>query len=289
MSSSSEGRCVIFLHVPKTGGRTLQTIAARQYENVWEITGSSAELRRNYEEFCSSASHLLRRNTLVRGHFPFGLHRHCDYPTTYITVLRDPVDRVISHYYYVLRQPDHYLHKQVMSQNISLQEYATGKLAGELKNGQVKQVAGFWDFKTASSDVLERAKENLTKHFGVVGLTRKFDESLLLIKHELGWGNVCYQRRNVSKNRPTKSGIPLEIREEIRAQNKWDIELYEYAEHLLNNRMAMDLFLPMQVQYFKLWNKVASQNNGSLRLLIRTIGLFGSFGKRALNAIGPNQ
>ena len=68
--------------------------------------------------------------------------------TTYITVLRDPVDRIASHYYYAKRYPTHYLHKEITGRNMSLQDYASARLSDELDNGQVRMLAGVVNEKT---------------------------------------------------------------------------------------------------------------------------------------------
>ncbi len=44
-----------------------------------------------------------KRNKIrcLKGHMPFGLHKYLLNSSVYLTVLREPIERVISHYYFV--------------------------------------------------------------------------------------------------------------------------------------------------------------------------------------------
>lgn len=105
-------------------------------------------------------------------------------------MLRDPIDRVISHYYHVINRPKHYLYKAVTSRNMNLAEYVRSGLSHEANNGQVRQISGveavFFDREPVSPGVLDVAKRNLSEHFHGVGLLERYDESLILFKKLLG-------------------------------------------------------------------------------------------------------
>jgi hypothetical protein len=81
----------------------------------------------------------------------------------------------------------------------------------------------------ATTDTLEIAKRNLDEHFVVVGLSERFDESLLLLRKALGWKNIYYVKRNVTKNRPSKQQLPRETISLIEKHYDLDIQLYEHA------------------------------------------------------------
>jgi hypothetical protein len=146
------------------------------------------------------------------------------------------VDRVVSHYYYVLRNPDHYLHKRVTSEKMSLKEYALGGLTRELDNGQVRAVAGpyYRDPRgQCPRDLLELAKDNLQNRFAVVGLAEHFDETVLLLGERYGWKDMAYTRQNVTSDRVRLNDLPDETLDAIRQANALDVELYAFAAKLL--------------------------------------------------------
>ena len=83
-----------------------------------------------------------RVRIVIRDHAGYGFHRALDQPFTYITMLRDPADRIISHYYFVLRKAGHYLYKEVTSRNMTLRDDVVSGISSELDNGQTRLVSG---------------------------------------------------------------------------------------------------------------------------------------------------
>jgi hypothetical protein len=175
---------------------------------------------------------------MIKGHMAFGIHEAMPQPSTYITVLRDPVARVVSHYHYVLRHPEHYLYDAVVGASMSLGDYATSGLSVELENGQTQLLAGLWNLRIEiTREHLETAIANLEAHVSVAGLAGRFDESLLLMRHALGWRLPLYASENVA---PASARTPLDrdVRAEIERRNALDCELYEHARQRLEQQIA---------------------------------------------------
>src|SRR5688572_23622371 len=121
---------LIFLHIPKAGGTTLHSILERLYEgsNLFSIKVRGHHL--GVEEFTSLSQEKKDQIQLLKGHMPFGLHTHFkDADVKYITLFRNPVDRIISHYEYVLRKANHYLYEKVKEGNMTLLDYALSDLS----------------------------------------------------------------------------------------------------------------------------------------------------------------
>ena len=77
-----------------------------------------------------SAAHLrelsqrrLQKTRMFKGHMVFGLHEVLPQPATYITVLRDPVDRVISAFYFMRTYKLHPLYWRLEFGNWSLEDF----------------------------------------------------------------------------------------------------------------------------------------------------------------------
>jgi len=226
----------IFLHVPKAAGTTLQRIIERNYrpEETYSIDGSHGDrVDASLERLRALPDAEKRRLRMIKGHMAFGIHAAMPQPSSYITVLRDPVARVVSHYHYVRRHPEHYLHEVVVGKGMSLGDYATSGLSVELENGQVQLLAGLWNLRIEiTRDHLATALANLDAHVSVAGLAERFDESLLLMRQACGWRLPLYASENVA---PASARKPIDpdVRAEIERRNSLDRELYAHAQERL--------------------------------------------------------
>jgi hypothetical protein len=224
---------VIFLHIPRTAGTTLHRIIDRQYrqEECHWIDRHNVGI----EEFKNLPPARRAEIRMLRGHMPFGLHKYIPGPSTYFTLLRDPVERVVSYYYFVRRDPQHYLHDYALVQGMTLKRYIESQVSLATDNCQTRIISGVWDtlpHDECTEATLASAKRNLAEHFTVVGLTERFDETLMLLKQRFAWQNVFYQRQNVTWGRPGQESLPAETLAVVRERNQLDLRLYTYAEAL---------------------------------------------------------
>ncbi len=199
------------------------------------------------------------RLQLIEGHLPYGIHEYLSQPCEYITILRDPVERMISHYYYVLRSPEHYLYNTVTTQKIGLKEYVLGGLSPELDNGQVRLICGCGrplPYGACSRQQLELAKQNLQHRFALVGFAERFDETLLLAARKFRWKDPYYVRQNVTENRPARKQVSAELIAAIEKVSSLDLELYAFAEDLFQDalRRQIGLFFSFQLARFRINN-----------------------------------
>mgnify|MGYP001031531163 CR=1 FL=1 len=242
---------VIFIHIPKTGGTTLQRILEKQYKtnNIFKI--KAEYFHESIEEFKNILESKRREIRLLEGHMFFGLHEFVPMPCSYITLLRNPIDRIVSHYYYVIQHPNHYLHQDVVSHKMSLKDYVCSGISTELDNGQTRLLSGIEDpidFGQCSFEILEKAKNNLKYHFAVVGLLERFNESLVLMKKKFNWKIPLYIHANQTRNRPQSNTFSQDTLKAITKYNQLDIELYEYAEQLFDEL----IFKQNQTFYYEL-------------------------------------
>ncbi len=168
---------------------------------------------------------------------PFGLHKRLSRPATYITILREPIDRAISSYYYAQSyklDPQHRI-----ATKLSLEEYIR---TIPRENVQTKLVAGHtngYDFLSGecTPEMLATAKRNLSQSFSLIGLTERYDESLVLAKILFGWHIRQYANFNVTPTRPKKETIAPAVRDLVAERYRFDVQLYEYAEQLFNEAL----------------------------------------------------
>jgi hypothetical protein len=242
-SNSKMTRALVFVHVPKAAGSTFFEVVKRQYPkgSLFHIDGE--QIIDDIEHLRTMSQDERLKMRCLFGHMPIGLHEHLAYPADYISMMRDPVDRVISLYYYAKQSPDNYMHDTVVSQNLTLEQFVTSGISAEMNNGQVRVLCGIKEVDTVYGDepVTEEhflaAKRNLDELFLAVGLTERFDESLVLFSKLLGWRWLFYNNVNVTHSRAAKSDLPQSTIDLIRQYNQYDVALYEYATQLFEEKL----------------------------------------------------
>lgn len=260
MENEQKPQTIFFLHMPKTAGTTIHHIIQKQYTKSEMYT---ADLW--FEEEIETFRHLAPKQKaalkIVWGHFSFGLHQFLPQNSTYFTFLRHPVDRVLSHYFYHLRRSDLFgLSDMMEEENLTMHQiFEQGRII-DIHNMYTRLLAGLpYLFPSDAYTVehLELAKQNLRNHFSIVGLVEHFDASLLLLKQSFGWGNTYYIQHNTTPNRPDVENIPAETIALIKEREKWDMELYVYAQKLFNQQLAQQsVSFSFRIKMFKFSNKV---------------------------------
>jgi hypothetical protein len=135
--------------------------------------------------------------------------------------------RVLSAYYFILRRPLHPLHRKLKRERLGIEDCL--RLFPHRQNLQCRFIAGVEDTAIGDERLLDIAKENLTKSFSVVGISERFEESLMLIAKTFDWEVPFYENRKVSKVRPQVEPSAVEM---IKEHNQLDLELYEFGKSL---------------------------------------------------------
>jgi len=239
METVAKQPILIFVHLPKCGGTTLYRLVEWEYSPLRVFSVDGRFYRWSYNRLLKSRVDKLAGMQVFQGHMPFGLHRLLGAPATYMTMLREPIDRVISEYFYRINRPQHPYEDRWMKK-LTLEEYIR---ATPQHNIQTKLLAGQrsgYDFLAGecTADTLAIAKENLARHFSLVGLTERFEESLALAKLMFGWKIRYFADFNVTGRRPSKSSVPPSVRDLIADYYRYDVALYEHAAALFEEAIA---------------------------------------------------
>ena len=232
--TQNQSETAIFIHILKTAGTSLHHIMQRQYHpheifSTWENNLHPNEAIPLLESLPDEEKRQIR---LIRGHLPYGMHRYIPQPATYFTLLRDPIERAISFYYFLRQYPVHYLNAQATDPNIDFSTFMRLKPSIYLDNGQLRFITGLLysvPYGELTEAHLEEGKKVLRECYKVVGITEAFDESLLLLKKAYRWQNIYYTKHNVTRKRPQRKALSAEELALVEADNRLDQALYLYA------------------------------------------------------------
>lgn len=209
----------IFIHIPKTGGTTLDCA----------IHGT--EWIQNKDEF--HYRHIVHETKMSNAGDIFKLQNFDKYKNyTIYTMLRHPVDKVISEYYFVRDRQEYFNLFKKKPKN--LKEYARNPQAC---NSTLNFLLGkrFYPTTSATKEDLQkviRIADDLPIH---VGIFEEYGKSLDFFRDKLGAKiPKKIDVKRVTLNRPGVNEIDEETRAFILDKNKLDLELYDYYKSKLD-------------------------------------------------------
>jgi len=238
-ANEAQQRTVLFVHVPKTAGTTMRTIVEQQYRGQpLHIIHHDIQAERQRLALLPEAER--RRLRAVFGHMEWGWHELLPdgQAYAYTTMLRDPLERVLSLYAHCILK-EHYLGHA--SKGMDIVRFLTSDVTQTADNGMVRQLCGRDKFLQEpyhdmmiprgglTADDLAAAKRNL-EACAVVGVSEKFDDYLATCRGVLGWRVTAYRNENVTIwPRPNRYDLSKAQQAAIYAATEMDRELYEHA------------------------------------------------------------
>ena len=227
---------IVFDHLPKCAGTALNVYLMSHYprRKIFVIDGVHSHA--SVERFKMMSERRRHRYDLVIGHYANELFDFVHPDCLKITVLREPIDRIVSHYYYVVSREKHYLHQQVKERHIGLEAYADPDLSPELSNWYTTHFSGC-TLSAAHKEpdaVVDKALSVLSRQYDIVGFLDEFDQFIRRLKQAAMLTNEYTDVKvNVTGERPGVNGISQRARESIASANQLDITLYRLAKERL--------------------------------------------------------
>lgn len=136
---------IAFVHIPRTAGTTFgvyldglyagRDVAKFYADDAHPVVNEKLDAFRRLEAG-EKASY-----ALLRGHFVYGFDGG-ESGCRYVTLLREPVARLVSYYFYALKEPMNYLHTYLLQRRIGLESFLMSDASIDLDNYQVRAVSG---------------------------------------------------------------------------------------------------------------------------------------------------
>gem|GEM_PF-1909254 len=248
-------RSLLFLHIPKTAGSSFRDLLRRRFlpESVLSL---DEERIKSIDEVLP----ILNRYRLVQGHLPYESVNHFAKRPFVFTILRDPIDRAISTFYFMKRRvsllktpgnDDRFKIKRIKElksvESMTLLEFIRREpqaAARRLGNLQVEFLTiPCHQYKRAlepsiSERELALAKERLSNcdAFGLVERLPETSEYLAYKLQARPFDKMAWL--NQTRSRPRLDQIDPEVKAELEELTRYDRQLYAFAAELFEQRRA---------------------------------------------------
>jgi len=228
-------RSVFFLHVPKTGGQTIQDLLAKNYRprQVLHLNQQVYEKAPGLYRDWPSSPHLLMGHHTVRSQ----IFTELSAPTFVFTLIRDPVKRVLSYYNYLRGKATGTL--ATLAKRLALRDFLIHPKMSECRNGMARRFSSFDCFRDLFEDeILDDCKQNLEHCFTVFSSVEELQSLVTFLAVSLRLCEPFAERRNVAQSIEHRPEVTSEERELIVDLNSIDITLYEWATKLSKQRFS---------------------------------------------------
>lgn len=239
---------VYFLHIPKNAGLSFSAVVEGRF------APASTCPARLWSELLAIPRAEVVRYELFRGHFHWALLAYLGergLRTRVITMLRDPVERSVSHFAHVRRAPEHYHH--ALARTMTLRQFVEDeRTRAMVENFQARWLANRFDpvaeairagegflalerrtdeLNTTPNDaaLLARARATL-RRCAFVGVTEAFAASMRRLGEVMRWTLTDAEldpRLNTNPDRPPKTDLDDATLTAIRDATRVDRAIYD--------------------------------------------------------------
>jgi Sulfotransferase family len=207
---------IVFMHIPKCAGTSF-------WKSLSAVYGSSC-IRHEFFDPVTPGS--LEPYRAICGHFSLHdpLYDAFKGPFVHWTILRRPVERVVSNYLYIRRRTDHPQHDEANKRSLKeILASGDGPRFG-LSNQMAKQITNQLE------PTLQHAKWCLEFCFTDFGFVHRYDDFFSECKLRMNW--TFSEPLHENSDPPEDFALDTETLRLIVGNNQVDIDLYDFARIL---------------------------------------------------------
>ena len=204
---------LIFIHIPKTGGTTLNCAI---HGSDWQTEPDFYYRHISAQTYRSNSGDIFNplKQDKLEGH-------------TLFTILRHPVDRLISEYYFLKNRPEYMSLLKPRAQD--LKSFARHR---QTRNYMIGFLLGrrIYDTEEVTESDYELVRNTFDSLPIYTGIFERFEDSLMYLQKaiDVKWPKKIEIKR-ATLNRPKLDEVDDDIKEMIKEYNSLDLQLYNHC------------------------------------------------------------
>jgi Sulfotransferase family len=211
-------RQLVFVHIPKTAGLSLHAAL----ENIY---GKASTLRVGNEDDLQRLRQLPNNQPIdkafLSGHFFYNdIKNRCQPDALLISILRDPIKRILSNYNYITNWDKHPLYEQTVRQTFSQHVQANRNFFRGLCCRQLSGVTQ-----------ADAAIEIVRSRYALVGMTEGLPSFITALSRIIG-KEITQERTNVSHGQGPNIDLSSELCQALLEITEEDRKLFDFLKAL---------------------------------------------------------
>jgi hypothetical protein len=228
------GDAILFMHIAKTAGTAFREAILKNYKQsqvAYLYSEPPGFLNRDLRALPLEQRARLR---FVVGHFQFGIHEALPQNSCYVTIVRHPLRRILSHYLYLMKSTP-----EIDGNGNGIppvKDLFEKDLSVDLDNLMVRCFGGVdeREYPTGTIDrsLYDLAVHNIHDHFEFIGHQERLGEAYRAMQEKFAWcaePDLEVMNRNPESQDYQPSAALCQL---IEHHNRWDFLLYEEIQRL---------------------------------------------------------
>ncbi|MEP5612812.1 MAG: hypothetical protein ABJP45_11210 [Cyclobacteriaceae bacterium] len=257
---------VLFIHIPKTAGTTLNHILSHQYG--WRFMWLRSDIYQNEvsrilpaDIYWAMSAHQKKHYSAYAGHQTSELIPELPYSRK-IMLCRNPLDQIPSYYAHHRRHFSDSPSNLTIRKHEKLKDFLSSR-SDFYPNPQVKNLFGNQIVELSNEEIEQKIEKLVSKHIDYCAPTDRFHDFVLVLAEKLNWRkNTSYKSLNAS---PSTIKINDKERRIIEDSNLLDFYLYNevcrkfeilFAEHKIDFDTTVSINSSKNLIQFKVRNRI---------------------------------
>jgi hypothetical protein len=229
MRAYNKNEPLFSLHIPKSGGQSFRGVLRTWFgKNLYfHYFDEKQDIYPEKHNLKDTTGRNWQKSTCVHGHFNAsrgaGVYDYYPEAGQFITIMRDPFELHVSHYFYIKRLGDNAYYR-----GNSIKHSSSATAADFLKKSKSYLLKSF-PFELT----MDNFKGLLDKYFVYIGIKEDLQVSIDILARKLGFPTCGVETVNVSKR---DEEVPGDLKEEFIRRHPLEYAIYDFARQNYKNR-----------------------------------------------------